>query len=1148
MSSRTLRQRTLLSGTMLVAAVVGYGRRAYAACVNLGGTTYCSGAETTTQTITANNAAVSTFAPFSVDAAGGNGITITGDGAISYTDTHASPLTAPNGVALSVVSTGDDAGTSTPGSVTIDTNGALNGSSGIFAKNQGSGALAVTANGNVTAAAVSGIGIDAYNSAAGSDLSVTTGPGTTVSGGSSGITALNVGAGTLTIIANGDVTGTAADGIYADIAGLGTDLSVTTGAATTVNSSTGIFAKNQGSGTLTINAAGNVTGTNGAGIYARNDGTDLRVTTGSTVSGTSMGIKAVNAGTGALTINTNGNVTATSGNGIYARNYGTDLSVTTGASSMVSGSGAGISAVNTGSGALTITANGDVTGHNNDGIIAYSSNTDTNLSVTTAAGTTVSGATGIVAFNHRGTGSSDTGTLIITANGNVTGTGGKGIYARAYGSDLSVTTGVGTTVSGTTGIEARNATGAVTVTANGDVTGTLGINARAYGTGVLTVTANGDVTGTTNDGIYALNYRAGTVTTGATTTVSGATGIFARGKGSGALTITANGDVTGTIGDGITAYNAQAGDLGVTTGPGTVSGARFGILARDQGGAVTITANGDVTGAHGGIYAQSGASPITITVAATSTVTSAVPGTYAIETEGGPATVTVAGTVAGAMKIGGTLAFQSGATYKVFVTPATASLATVSGTATLAGTVNASFAAGSYMQKQYTIVTAAGGLGGTTFSSLSTANLPAGFLANLSYDDDDVFLNLSLSLATLSTAGLNENQGNVATAINTFFNNGGGLPPGFVTLVGQTGTAHGNGLSQLSGEVGADTTQASFDAMDAFMSVLLDPFNNGHLGAGSTDGGALGYAGDANEKASQAYAAVTPRDRKAMPFATRWNVWASGYGGSSTVNGNAATGSHDTTSRIYGAAAGADYRLSPDTVLGFALGGAGFNFGLTDGLGSGRADLFQAGLYGRHFIGNAYIAGALAYGWQDVTTDRTVTVAGTDKLEAEFHPQTIAARMEGGYRFATPWLGVTPYGALQVTSFHLPAYAESATSGSNQFALSYASQTTTDWRTELGTRLDKSFLVADGLFTLRGRLAWAHDSNTDRPVSAAFQTLPGASFTVNGAEPAADGVLVSAGAQMHWGNGFSLAGSFEGEFSGTTQSYAGKGTLRYTFH
>ncbi len=136
---------------------------------------------------------------------------------------------------------------------------------------------------------------------------------------------------------------------------------------------------------------------------------------------------------------------------------------------------------------------------------------------------------------------------------------------------------------------------------------------------------------------------------------------------------------------------------------------------------------------------------------------------------------------------------------------------------------------------------------------------------------------------------------------------------------------------------------------------------------------------------------------------------------------------------------------------------------------------------------------------------------------------------------------------MQVTSFDLPGYRERAISGSDQFALAYNAQTTTNVRTELGARADKLFLMDNGLFTLSGRLAWAHDSNTDRPVTAAFQSLPGASFTVNGARPAADSALVTAGAEMKWLSGFSLGGSFEGEFSSTTQTYAGKSTLRYAW-
>ena len=41
---------------------------------------------------------------------------------------------------------------------------------------------------------------------------------------------------------------------------------------------------------------------------------------------------------------------------------------------------------------------------------------------------------------------------------------------------------------------------------------------------------------------------------------------------------------------------------------------------------------------------------------------------------------------------------------------------------------------------------------------------------------------------------------------------------------------------------------------------------------------------------------------------------------------NAAAGTHATTSRIYGTAVGADYRVSPNTLVGFALGGAGTDF------------------------------------------------------------------------------------------------------------------------------------------------------------------------------------------------------------------------------
>ena len=218
--------------------------------------------------------------------------------------------------------------------------------------------------------------------------------------------------------------------------------------------------------------------------------------------------------------------------------------------------------------------------------------------------------------------------------------------------------------------------------------------------------------------------------------------------------------------------------------------------------------------------------------------------------------------------------------------------------------------------------------------------------------------------------------------------------------------------------------------------------------------------------------------------------------------------------------------------------------------GSGRSDLFQAGAFIRHDVRAAYLRGALAYGWQDVTTERVVTVAGVDRLRAEFKASAVSGRVEGGYRLVAPWIGgigLTPYAAGQFATFGLPAYAEQAVSGTTMFALAYGAKSVTDTTSELGLRTDKYFAITGGRLTLRGRAAWAHDFDPDRSVAATFQTLPGASFVVNGAVQAHDAALTTASAEIDWLNGWSAAATFDGAFSHVTRSYAGKGVVRYAW-
>ena len=71
----------------------------------------------------------------------------------------------------------------------------------------------------------------------------------------------------------------------------------------------------------------------------------------------------------------------------------------------------------------------------------------------------------------------------------------------------------------------------------------------------------------------------------------------------------------------------------------------------------------------------------------------------------------------------------------------------------------------------------------------------------------------------------------------------------------------------------------------------------------------------------------------------------------------------------------------------------------------------------------AYLLGALAYGYHDVSTSRVV---GADTLEANYSAHSFSGRAEAGYRFDTPMIGLAPYLAFQGTSLSIPSYAETA--------------------------------------------------------------------------------------------------------------------------
>lgn len=1017
----------------------------------------------------------------------------------------------------------------------LSVNGAANAGTGALALTvSGPGALTVNSTGSLAGSSIAlQAGASGITLSAGSAVNTGTGALTLAANGGSTTANGTITAATTTVTSGGLLVGDAAAASAAQINGAvqmqtGTSLGGfgTVGSATIANG-VNLFGGNASTGTLTVN--GNLTLSNGSG---------LRYQLGAS------GASSAAPGIGSLIAVTNNLV----------------LNGTLQLSSSVGGTGVGYYRLMTYGGALS--GGGLTLGTLPGGWNAPDVSVDTSRSgfvdllVATAPGNLQSwqGGTGVWGsgnanwLNVSSTVPSRWGSanaVFASGGGTVTVQGSQTFDSLQFvtnGYSLVGANG-GALVTGANGGELRVLAG-VTASVGVPITGTGGISKTQDGTLILSG-ANTYMGGTTiSAGVLALTGLGTLGNTANSTVVNGATAVLDLGG------------TAQTQTGGVTLQNGGAIRNGTLTGTVTSAGGVIDTF----GGAASVTVTGGTTHASGtnsytGTTTVNGGTLSVDGSIAASTLTTVNTG----GTLGGNGTVGTTminggtlspGNSIGTLTVQGDLSFTAASTYRVEVNPANADRTNVTGIATLGGaTVAAIYAPGSYVTKQYTIVNAAGGRTGT-FNTLVNTNLPANFTPTLSYDANTAYLNLTLNFTPPPPptgpnfgSGLSVNQSHVANALVGSFNAAGGIPLAFGGLSPQ-------GLTLASGEAATGTQQVTFDAMSSFMAAMLDPFAAGRDGGGAgavpyAEETASGYASAQRGRTSNERAAYAAMLTKAPPpalSAPHWSVWASGFGGSQTTQGNLATGSADTAARIYGAVAGADYQISPDTRIGFALSGAGTNYTLAGGLGGGMSDLFQAGLYGRHQIGAAYLAATLAYGWQDITIDRAVLA---DRYRTRFDANALSGRIEGGYRVAWQGLGLTPYAASQFATLFLPGASEQVVAGSNLFALSYTAKDITAARSELGLRTDTSFALADAQLTLRGQAAWAHNFNADRSVQAAFQALPVSGFVVNGATPAPDAALLSAGAELGWRNGFVLAGSFTGEFSRNVESYAGKATIRY---
>lgn len=338
----------------------------------------------------------------------------------------------------------------------------------------------------------------------------------------------------------------------------------------------------------------------------------------------------------------------------------------------------------------------------------------------------------------------------------------------------------------------------------------------------------------------------------------------------------------------------------------------------------------------------------------------------------------------------------------------------------------------------------------------------------------------------------------------------------------------------IGGEGITGSQQTIFDAADSFIETIREQ-------------GGFWLSGGEAESATEA-ASNPPGDPPGNTPARQrgWRVWADGSGGGGRLESDPATGAAPLATRSWGGAAGLDYQVTPNLLAGIAAGGSASSFSVSERGTNGTADGGQLGIYGLDRWSRLYTSGALAWGRYGVGTTRSVAafgLAGTDT--GNFAASVYTGRIEAGYMVATPFAEVTPFAAFEPAWISLPNFDETAgATGSPLFALAYSGRTAASLPTSLGVQLDRTALLANG-WTLAPylRVAWVHEFDGTRSLTANLLSAPGAGFSLSGTPAPEDSALLTGSLKLTRAGMVSLYANITTDLSPHGQSAAANLTL-----
>ncbi|MEM1049256.1 MAG: autotransporter domain-containing protein [Pseudomonadota bacterium] len=728
---------------------------------------------------------------------------------------------------------------------------------------------------------------------------------------------------------------------------------------------------------------------------------------------------------------------------------------------------------------------------------------------------------------------SDTGAFAVRTSGNYN----DGFYIYSTVGAVTVTNSGTITTQGdyAYGIDAYSITGAVNVTQTGDIT-TQGINAygieasSAFGPVTVTQTGNVTTTGPYSKAIYAFTNLSSNVVITNTGDVSTA-GAYADGitgaSYGGDITITHTGDitVTGSGADGIDTTNAigvgtttvivNAGST-VTGGPVSGDGIEisdglssrilnFGTVTTLGDNAIETTSGNDIVDnfgtVTGSVDMRGGAN----------TFNNRAGGIF----NSGPVAIIGAGNTlsnAGTLSPGGTGTVQTTAltgnivqtgtgTFVVDIDPSagTGDLVTVTGTANLAGTVQAAVVNPAPGTQSVTILSAAGG---TTNNGLGLVASPA-LQASLSFPNaNDVVLTYSIDF---TVGGLNRNQTALAQSLNSAAAAGtGGLEPVLSALLNNVFSIgdYRNALNQLLPEVYLNTETGSLFSSEDFIDNLFS----------------CRLAGDNHTALDEGEC-----------------LWARGRGRILDRDSDFQNiGFDETAGRL---AAGGQISVAPNWFAGFALGYERASLD-TDSGAETDSNRFHAGLSLKRQAGSFYLGAAISGGLYGNHTERAIGFGGAGGFnataESNYAIKTLSAQARAAYLFEFRDWFAKPLVDINVTYLSRDGVTETGAGAAN---LAIAGNDDAYFSITPALEIGGDFALSEtAQIRPYARAGVSFYTGSDHALTASFVNAPAGtnafSITSDFDDVFAD---VAAGATAFFENGSTLGLSYEGLISSDTQ-------------